>query len=164
MNKKIVSTLSVGFALVVPALVVAQVARFSENEPLTVARMDQIVDAINGINYAAAVALPVVPGDEGGAPISRTYTARSSGMLLFVPGGSGFADMVATISTATADGNATIARSLQGNSLSVPMGAGQRIVLRFSNAEGDTPSMNVYFSSLTGGPAPTVSDGPSAAE
>lgn len=32
MNRKIVSALSVGFALVVQALVVAQVARFSENE------------------------------------------------------------------------------------------------------------------------------------
>lgn len=158
MNKKVVSSLSVGFALVVPALVVAQVARFSDNEPLTVARMDQLVDAVNNVNFGTPVELPAVPGDASGGTASRTYTARSAGMLLFVPSGGGFAGVQAAVATTTAGANATIARSFQGSSMSVPLGADQSVTLRFTNADGDTPSMNVYFSSLTGGPTPSVAN------
>ena len=154
MKKTIAGLLSVGVALAVPALVVAQVSRFTENEPLTVARMDQLVSAINNVNFAQPVQLPAVTGSTTGGPTTRVFTAPSAGLLLFVPSGGGFADIEASVSATTTTGVSTVARSFQGNTITVPIGIGQSVTLSFTNTAGQTPSMNVYFTSLTGGAAP----------
>jgi hypothetical protein len=58
----------------------------------------------------------------------------------------------------TTEADRTIARSRDGDSSSIPIGVGQRVRLEFTNAEGDTPSMNLYFTSLTAGAVPTISE------
>lgn len=156
MNKRIAGLLSVGIALVVPALVVAQVARFSENEPLTVARMDQMVGAINNISFAQPVRLASVAGNAAGDTTTQVFTAASSGLLLFVPAGAGLGGVDGSISAVTTTGSSTIARIDGGSTMMVPVGTGQSITLTFTNAAGQTPSVNVYFTSLTSGPAPTL--------
>jgi len=155
MNKRLVGGLSVVIALVAPALVFAQVARFTQNEPLTVARMDQLVNAINAINFATPVPLDPVVGSDTGGPVTSTFTAQSPGMLLLVPGGGGFGAISASVSATTSTGASTIARSTDGSSMSVPIGAGQSLTLSFTNDAGDTPRINTFFSSLTGGAPPT---------
>lgn len=82
--------------------------------------MDQLVDAINGVAHSTPVELPAAVGDASGGTTRRVFAACGAGTLLFVRSGGGFRQMEARISTATTtQADTTIARSLDGDTLSV---------------------------------------------
>jgi hypothetical protein len=157
MNKKIVSTLAVGLALAVPALVVAQqagLAPFADNEPLTATRLNQVVSAVNAIDFATPLFIEAVGGNVTGGPTTRNFTAQSPGIFLMVPGGTGFQGVSATVTGAPNGGPDVIMRSLDGQAFTLPIGTGQTITLSFTNLVNQTPNVNVYFTALTGGAPP----------
>ena len=161
MRKKMVTTLAVGLALAVPALVVAQqsgLTSFADNEQLTAARLNQLVNAIAAIDYATPVFLEAVGGNANGGPTARSFTAQSPGTFLMVPGGTGFQGISMTITGAPNGGPDVIMRGLDGNAITLPIGTGQTITLSFINAANQTPNVNVYFTALTGGALPVASD------
>jgi hypothetical protein len=160
MTKKIIATLAVGVALTVPALVVAQqrgLAPFADNEQLTATRLNQLVSAVNAIDFANPLFLEAVAGNIAGGPTTRSFTAQSPGTFLLVPGGTGFQGISMTITGTPNGGPDVIMRSLDGQSATLPIGSGQTITLSFTNAANQTPNVNVYFIALTGGAPPVAS-------
>lgn len=157
MTKKTVSMLALGVALAAPALVLAQqrgIAPFAGNELLTATRLNELVSAVNAIDFSTPLFLEAVPGDATGAASTRTFTAQSPGMLLLVPGGTGFQQVNLDITGAPSGGPNVLGRSRDGNALTLPIGTGQALTVSFTNAANQTPNVNVYFVALTGGPPP----------
>lgn len=157
MKNKLVSTLAVGVALAVPALVVAQqqgLALFADNETLTASRLNQLVDAVQGLDFANPVFLEAVAGDITGGPTTRTFTAQSPGILLLVPGGTGFQGISFSVTGSPNGGPDLIMRALDGQAATLPIGTGQTVTLEFTNAVNQTPNVNVYFTALGGGAPP----------
>jgi hypothetical protein len=160
MIKKTISTLAVGVALAVPALVVAQqqgIAPFTDNEPLTTSRLNQLVSAVNSVNFGTPLFIEAVAGDAAGGPTTRNFTAQSPGIFLLVPGGTGFQGVALDVTGTPNGGPDTIMRSRDGNAVTLPIGSGQTITLSFTNAANQTPNINVYFVALTGGAPPVGS-------
>jgi hypothetical protein len=159
MLKKVVSAFAVGFALGVPALVVAQqvgIAPFTDNEPLTTSRLNQLVGAVNAIDFANPVFIEAVGGNTAGTATVRNFTARSPGILLLIPGGTGFQGVSLDVTGSPNGGPDTIGRSRDGNAINLPIGTGQTISISFTNAVNQTPNVNVYFMALTGGLPPVA--------
>lgn len=160
MIRKLISSLAVGVALAVPALVVAQqrgIAPFTDNEPLTTTRLNQLVTAVNAIDFANPVFLEAVPGNTTGEASTRNFTAQSPGILLLVPGGTGFQGVNLDVTGTPNGGPDVISRSRDGNAVMLPIGVGQTVTLSFTNAVNQTPNVNVYFMAITGGPPPVGS-------
>ncbi len=160
MLKKVVSAVAVTLTLAVPALVIAQqrgIAPFTENEPLTTTRLNQVVSAVNAIDFATPLFLEAVPGNADGTASVRNFTAQSPGLLLLVPGGTGFQGVNLDITGTPNGGPDVLGRSRGGTTVTMPIGTGQTITVSFTNAANQTPNINVYFVALTGGPPPVAS-------
>src|SRR5688572_19141771 len=70
MFKKVISAVAVAVTLAVPALVIAQqqgIALFTDNEPLTTTRLNQLVTTVNAIDFATPLFLEAVAGNADGA-------------------------------------------------------------------------------------------------
>jgi hypothetical protein len=160
MLKKALSILTVGLTLAVPALVIAQqrgIAPFTDNEALTTSRLNQLVGAVNAIDFANPLFIEAVAGNAAGTATTRNFTAQSPGLLLLVPGGTGFQGVNLDVTGSPNGGPNVIGRSRDGNAITLPIGTGQTITLSFTNAANQTPNVNVYFTALTGGAPPTAS-------
>ena len=159
MTKKTIGVLALGVALAAPALVLAQqrgIAPFASNELLTAPRLNQLVSAVNAIDFATPVFLEAVPGDATGAASTRTFSAQSPGMLLLVPGGTGFQQVNLDVTGTPNGGPNVLGRSRDGNVVTLPIGTGQALTVSFTNALNQAPNVNVYFVALTGGPPPVA--------
>jgi hypothetical protein len=160
MLKKALSIVTVGLTLAVPALVIAQqrgIAPFTDNESLTTTRLNQLVNAVNAIDFANPLFIEAVAGNVAGTAVTRNFTAQSPGLLLLVPGGTGFQGVNLDVTGSPNGGPNVLARSRDGNAITLPLGTGQTITLSFTNAANQTPNVNVYFTAITGGAPPTAS-------
>jgi hypothetical protein len=160
MFKKAFTAVAIGLSLTVPALVIAQqqggIALFTDNEPLTTTRLNQLVTAVSSIDFATPLFIEAVPGNVDGSASTRNFTAQSPGMLLLVPGGTGFQGVNLDITGSPNGGPDVIGRSRDGNAVTLPIGTGQTITLSFTNAANQAPNVNVYFTALTGGAPPVA--------
>lgn len=160
MSKKAISAVAVALTLAVPALVIAQqrgIALFTDNEPLTTTRLNELVTAVNSLDFATPLFLEAVAGNADGTAVTRNFTAQSPGMLILVPGGTGFQGVNLDITGSPNGGPNVIGRSRDGNAVTLPIGTGQTITLTFTNAVNQAPNVNVYFMALTGGAPPSAS-------
>ena len=80
-----------------------------------------------------------------------------AGLLLLIPGGTGFQGINLDVTGTPNGGPNVLGRSRDGNGVTLPIGTRQTLTVTFTNAANQTPNVNVYFVSLSGGAPPTAS-------
>jgi hypothetical protein len=142
-------------AICVPALVVAQVARFEDGVLLDDASLNSLVDAVNGEAAGAPTFVETLAVAAGGT-VTRIYTARGDGVVTFVPAANGVRGVTASISTSVNGTASTIARAFDGNSVTIAVRNTQQFTLTEANSSASAAGVNVYWMPMRrNAPGPT---------